>query len=253
MCGCTAGQLRSEEDNLSVIIATVYSKLSEFILVIMGCGNSKENATVASKPTKVPVESAAKSTPDDTPAETKKEVNFKPIHSAIRWNKPLDEIEKLLDSPEAVNSVDSNNGNRPIHIAAQNGHFETVQLLIKLGAELDVQNAKGNTPIHMAVGYDYYETAMLLIEAKADPLKKNAAGFAAQDGIDGDKTLSLAALVSAKNGEDANYALDLCEEHMDELVKASFVSAGLKTKKNLGNEWTSDMQERFKAMTLKLN
>lgn len=216
----------------------------------MGCGNSKENVSVASKPAVVPPQSTA--TPDPTPS-AKKEVNFKPIHSAIRWNnKPLDEIEKLLDSPEAVNSVDSANGNRPIHIAAQNGHFEIVQMLIAKGAELNVQNAKGNTPIHMAVGYDYYETAMLLIEAKADPLIKNTAGFAAKNGIDGDKSLGLAALVSAKNTDDVTYALDMCEEHLDELNKAGFVSAGLKTKKNLGNDWTPEVQERFKALTLKL-
>lgn len=214
----------------------------------MGCGNSKENANVASKPAS-PVQAA--STPEATPA-VKKEVNFKPIHSAIRWNKPISEIEALLDSIEAVNAVDSNNGNRPIHIAAQNGHFETVQLLIKLGADLNAQNAKGNTPIHMAIGYDYYETAMLLIEAKADPLMPNAAGFAGKNGIDGDKSLGLAALVSAKTTDDVTYALDLCEQHIDELQKAGFVSAGLKTKKSLGSDWTAETQERFKAITLKL-
>lgn len=213
----------------------------------MGCGNSKDTASVASKPGSAPVSP----TPDATPA-VPKEISFRPIHSAIRWNKPLEDIEKLLVSLEAVNAVDPGNGNYPIHIAAQNGHFETVQLLIKKGADLDAQNAKGNTPIHMAVGYDYYETAMLLIEAKADPLKQNAAGFAAKNGIDGDKTLGLAALVSAKTGADAAYALELCEGQTEELNKASFVGAGLKTKKNLGNDWTPEMQEKFKALTLKM-
>jgi ankyrin repeat protein len=217
----------------------------------MGCGNSKENVAVASKPITAPpaviLDSAAEATPG-----VKKEVNFKPIHSAIRWNKPLSEIEALLTSLEAVNCVDSNNGNCPIHIAAQNGHFETVQLLIKRGADLNVQNAKGNTPIHMAVGYDYYETAMLLIENKADPEIKNAAGFCARNGIDGDKTLGMAALVSAKTTDDVNHALELCEEQIDEVNKAGFVSAGLKTKKALGPDWTPAVQERFKEITLKL-
>lgn len=206
---------------------------------------------VAEKPAAAPA--ASNTTPDSTSnPDVKKEVNFKPIHSAIRWNKPLDEIEKLLVSLEAVNSVDSNNGNRPVHIAAQNGHFETLQLLINKGADLNAQNAKGNTPIHMAVGYDYYECAMLLIEAKADPLMKNTAGFPAQNGIDGDKTLGLAALVSAKTGDDVVFALDLCEQRIEEVNKSNFVAAGLKTKKTLGDEWTAAIQDRFKGIILKL-
>ena len=211
----------------------------------MGCGGSKENSTVAQKPEPI----SEPQTTDTTP----KVLDFKPIHSAIRWNKPLNEIEKLLDSIEAVNAEDANNGNRPIHIAAQNGHFETVQLLVKLGADLNVQNAKGNTPIHMAVGYDYYETAMLLIEAKADPEMKNTAGFAGKNGIDGDKCLGLAALVSAKTSEDTDFALELCEEQVDQLIKSSFAAAGMKTKKNLGSSWTSEHQDRFKNLLLKLN
>ena len=209
----------------------------------MGCGNSKDASVSASeKP------GSAKGAQNDGP----KGLNFKPIHSAIRWNKPLDEIDRLLDSPEAVNSVDTANGNRPIHIAAQNGHFATVQLLIKKGADLNVQNQKGNTPIHMAIGYDYYDCAMLLIEAKGDPLMKNEAGHAGQNGIDGDKTLGLAALISARNGEDVMNAFNLCEERIGEVVKASFVAAGLKTKKTLGPEWGTAHQDRFKSIIAKL-
>jgi len=208
----------------------------------MGCGNSKDTSVAAAeKPGSV----------KGAPAGPK-EVNFKPIHSAIRWNKPLDEIDRLLDCPEAVNSEDTANGNRPIHIAAQNGHFATVQLLIEKGALLNVQNQKGNTPIHMAIGYDYYECAMLLIQNKGDPLLKNEAGHPGQNGIDGDKTLGLAALVSAKSEEDVLRAFDLCEERIGEVVKASFVAAGLKTKKSLGPEWSTSVQERFKGIIAKL-
>lgn len=208
----------------------------------MGCGNSKDiSVAAAEKPASV----------KGTPAGPK-EVNYKPIHSAIRWNKPIDEIEKLLDCIEAVNSEDTSNGNRPIHIAAQNGHFATLEMLINKGADVNVQNQKGNTPIHMAVGYDYYECAMLLIQAKGDPLLPNQAGHAGQIGIDGDKTIGLAALVSAKNGNDVSNAFDLCEERISEVVKSSFVAAGLKTKKALGAEWTPAHQERFKGIIVKL-
>ncbi|KAJ1417580.1 ankyrin repeat-containing domain protein, partial [Ochromonadaceae sp. CCMP2298] len=71
---------------------------------------------------------------------------------------------------------DAGNGNQPIHIAAQNGHFEALQLLISKRADANAKNLKGNTPIHMSVGYDYFECAMLLIEAGGKPMATNVAG-----------------------------------------------------------------------------
>lgn len=70
------------------------------------------------------------------------------------------------------------NGNRPLHIAAQNGHTDIVQLLIKKKCSLNEKNAKGNTAIHMAVGYDYYDAAKLIIDAGGDPSIENLAGSA---------------------------------------------------------------------------
>jgi ankyrin repeat protein len=125
-------------------------------------------------------------------------------------------------------------------------------MLINKGANVNAQNNKGNTPIHMAIGYDYYECAMLLIESKADQMIKNEGGFTAKTGIDGDKTLGLAALISAKTSDDVAYAFDLCEENIHEVNKANFVSAGMKAKKSLGSEWSSTLQERFKSLTQKL-
>jgi ankyrin repeat protein len=211
----------------------------------MGCSNSKE-VVQSEKPLPAPemVPVVVESAP--------REINFKPIHSAVRWNKPIEDIESLVFNADAANCVDSVNGNRPIHIAAQNGHFEVLQLLLNKGAELNAKNVKGNTAIHMAVGYDYYECAMLLIEAGADPLLPNEAGFPANTGIDGDKTLGLAALACAKNAEDVAYAFDLCEERIDEVNKSHFVAFGMKTKKSLGPEWKQELQDRLKAITLKL-
>ena len=82
----------------------------------------------------------------------------KKIHSAIRWNKPLGELASLVTDAERANCEDPRNGNRPIHIAAQNG-FTPGKLLVAKGAEIDAVNAKGNTGLHMALGYDYDECA----------------------------------------------------------------------------------------------
>jgi ankyrin repeat protein len=218
--------------------------------------NAKTNNNKS--PEKIPTQT------EDTPsseAETPKKVsetrgpqplNFKPIHSAIRWNKPVDEVEALLTSDEAVNCPDSNNGNCPIHIAAQNGHVELIMLLIRKKVNLNAQNGKGNTAVHMAIGYDYFQAATLLIEAGADCSISNELGFPASRGLEGDKCLGIAALVSAQTSSEAMKALELCNEDISIVDKGSFVAGGLKAKKAMGVEWTPEVQALFKETTTKL-
>lgn len=236
----------------------------------MGCAGSRD--TTVETAVKVPTgnsntagETSDKTSPPkditaSTPAIRQPElvseeggINFKPIHSAIRWNnKPLEEIEALLVNEEAVNCVDASNGNAPIHIASQNGHLDIVRLLIAKKANLNAQNMKGNTAIHMAVGYDYYEVSTALIDAGADPEMKNELGFIARTGLEGDKTLGVAALVCAKNATDVENAFRMCEERFDEVNKAIFVQSGMKTKKSLGEEWTTELNTKFREITQKL-
>jgi len=209
----------------------------------MGCSSSTDgSAAVASQ-------SPYSSDEHDSQQEV---VNFKPIHSAVRWNKSIEEIEKLLVSTAAANAADDTNGNRPIHIAAQNGHNDIVQLLIRKKANLNAKNLKGNTAIHMAIGYDYYSAAVILIDAGADQSIVNDSGFPGSRGIEGDKSLGLAALVCAKTEEELSAAFDLCEKNIHELTKPSFVAAGLKTKKAIGANWTPTEAERFKQLCGKL-
>lgn len=214
----------------------------------MGCGQSSSAAVPTDKkanPTEVVVTENVSTEP--------KVVNFKPIHSAVRWNKPVNEVEQLLVSPEAVNCADETNGNRPIHIASQNGHNDLVKLLIKKNADLAVTNLKGNTALHMAVGYDYYDTAQLLMKAGADPETLNDSGIAAKFGLEGDKALGIAALAAASSHGDVVEAFNLCEAVLDKLNRVNFVQAGLKAKKGLGDQWTSDLQDKFKEITGKAN
>lgn len=215
----------------------------------MGCGQSSAA---------VPTDKKAPTTTDvvvvnESTATEPKVVNFKPIHSAVRWNKPVNEVEQLLDSPEAVNCADETNGNRPIHIAAQNGHNDLVKLLIKKNADLAAKNLKGNTALHMAVGYDYYETAQLLMKAGSDPDALNDAGVAAKFGLEGDKAIGIAALAAASTHAEAVEAFSLCEAVLDKLNRVNFVQAGLKAKKGMGEQWTADLQDKFKEITGKLN
>lgn len=168
----------------------------------------------------------------------------------MRWNKPVEELAPLLSSAEAINSVDVDNGNRPLHIAAQNGHDAIVAYLVQNGAELDAQNGKGNTALHMAIEYDYYTCAKLILDAGADPSIANETGAAAGKGIEGTKCLSIVALISARTTEQLVFALKMCENNPAVVEKASLVGSGLKIKKALGSDiWTAEVQDLFKHVT----
>jgi chemotaxis protein histidine kinase CheA len=115
------------------------------------------------------------------------EAETRAIHSAIRWNKPLGELAALITSADQANCEDAKNGNRPLHIAAQNGFTHVCKLLIAKHAEINAVNVKNNTALHMALGYDYDECAEFLVDAGADPTIVNEEGHAAKNGLEGDK------------------------------------------------------------------
>ena len=177
---------------------------------------------------------------------------MKAIHSAIRWNKDFEGLKKLVVNKDAADCVDPNNGNAPVHIAAQNGHLDIVLFLVSMHADLNAQNLKGNTALHMAVQYDYYDCAKALLDAGADRELVNGGGWPTYKGIDGDKTLAVAALISATTAEQVSNAFKMCEEDISSIEKASFVAAGLRTKKSLGSSWTQELQDKFKSIMNKL-
>lgn len=178
--------------------------------------------------------------------------NFRPVHSAVRWNKSVQEVELLLTSQEAVDCVDSSNGNRPIHIAAQNGHDELVELLLKKKCEVNAKNMKGNTALHMAIGYDYFNTAKMIIKAGGDLEMTNDLAVPAKFGLEGDKSMGIAALANAGTADEVAEAFALCEAELENLNRVSFAQAGLKAKKGLAEAWTPALQERMKAINIKL-
>ncbi|MDE2312711.1 MAG: ankyrin repeat domain-containing protein [Elusimicrobia bacterium] len=97
-------------------------------------------------------------------------------------------IKQKLDSGENVNSPDENfgtvgdpatiamspsavvqnNGNVPLHWAALNGYADIAQMLIKHGANVNVQNGGGDTPLDWAALGGHADVAKLLIGAGAD-------------------------------------------------------------------------------------
>ena len=72
-------------------------------------------------------------------------VDWKAVHSAVRWNKPIPDVAAVILTEVHANAVDPKNGNYPIHIAAQNGHADLVGWLVEHGAKMGAQNRKGQT------------------------------------------------------------------------------------------------------------
>lgn len=220
----------------------------------MGCSSSQPTYTAArtekagakSDPS-LHVQSVASDISVDS-AVLRFDDDWKAVHSAARWNK-LEDLKQYLQDPRAVNCVDTKNGNIPVHISAQNGHLDGLELLIKYKADVNAQNGKGNTALHMAICYDYLDCAKLLIANGAREDLQNAAGFPAGRGLEGNKCLGIVAFNLAernKSKELAIEALDLCAGSISSLTKANFAATGLKVKKALGDQWTEEIQEKFK-------
>ncbi len=119
-------------------------------------------------------------------------------------------------------------------------------------ANVNAQNAKGVTALHMAISYDYYDCVKLLVDAGANVNLVNHAGASCFKGIDGDKSLGVCQLVSAKDGNQAKDALNRCDATISDIEKASYVQAGLKVKKAIGAEWTPEIDNKFKDILAKL-
>jgi uncharacterized protein (DUF1697 family) len=92
-------------------------------------------------------------------------------------NGHLETVKLLLEKVPATAQVQNNNGATPMYIAAQNGHIETVDLLMeKAPATAEVQEINGLTPLHTAAQEGHLETVKLLLEkapATAEVQSKN--------------------------------------------------------------------------------
>ena len=67
----------------------------------------------------------------------------------------------------------NNDGHCAVHLAAFFGHSEVLLLLIKFGANVNVENSSGYTPLHMACQSNRYEVLEILLKANANPTIRN--------------------------------------------------------------------------------
>lgn len=173
------------------------------------------------------------------------------LHSAIRWGKTSEEIEPLC-AAELVDGEDERNGNRCIHIAAQNGHFELTKWLVTdKKCDVNAQNKKGQTALHMSVEYDLYDQTVFLRENGAKDDVKNGEGHEAITGIDGGKVGAekwdggLAKLKAANTAEKFDVAFAALESEIKENpddfkdAKVALAQEGMKKKKTFKDIWNA--------------
>ena len=55
-----------------------------------------------------------------------------------------------------------------MHWACSEGHLESVEVLIELGANVDAQDNEGNTPLHVTTRNRYTSIAQLLLKVGAN-------------------------------------------------------------------------------------
>jgi ankyrin repeat protein len=84
----------------------------------------------------------------------------------------------ILQDPSCVYVQDSSK-RTPLHMAADRGRVEMVQILIANGAWIDAQDEEGDTPLHLASICEHQTVIDLLIEKGANPLVLNKDGEAA--------------------------------------------------------------------------
>lgn len=110
----------------------------------------------------------------------------------LRWNNLLNDkllnaartgdllqVKELLSSGVNVNSHDPESRTTALHEAAMNGRFESLQLLLEQGADVNAKDLSGDTALHLASSNAHNEAVQLLLEKGAHINASNTAGYTA--------------------------------------------------------------------------
>lgn len=85
----------------------------------------------------------------------------------------IEEVEAWLNDEENDIDEETEDGDTPLHLAAEHNHTEIVQLLLNKGANVDAQNQSLNTPLHLAAAGYHIESVELLLSKNANALIDN--------------------------------------------------------------------------------
>ncbi len=100
-----------------------------------------------------------------------------PLHIAVNGYNIYEIIELLLQHDRTIVDVGDNENNTALHMAVRQRDVNITKLLIKYGANVNMQESDGgHTPLHMAVSKGYMDIMELLLNAGADPYIKTYKG-----------------------------------------------------------------------------
>lgn len=98
------------------------------------------------------------------------------IHDAAQQG-DLEQVKKLLESDPASIEAPLQDGKKPLHKAAYEGHVDVVRFLLEKGANVDSRSNSGSSPLHGAAFHNRPEIARILVEAGADVNLANNYGY----------------------------------------------------------------------------
>ena len=102
------------------------------------------------------------------------------------------EIGKVEDflgkEPKLVNQICEDL--YPIHWAADRGNFQMVQILLKHGADINVQDEDGQTALHYACSNEHQSVIKVLLDSFVDKSIKDQEGLMAVDVLNNDEIKS---------------------------------------------------------------
>jgi ankyrin repeat protein len=81
------------------------------------------------------------------------------------------ELKKILDSGKADPNSLYLSGIAPLHVAAADGHLETIKLLVQYGANINIQDAESCSPLEFALRGGHFDCASFLIKVGAETKK----------------------------------------------------------------------------------
>lgn len=88
----------------------------------------------------------------------------------------LDGIKRYLAEGADINALSPETNISPLSWATMMGHTKAAELLLQLGADVNVRQEDGGTPLHIAASLGRAELAELLIKEGADVNAKNRGG-----------------------------------------------------------------------------
>ncbi len=100
------------------------------------------------------------------------------IHAAVKVD-DRKEVKRILEQrKDSVNKKDATD-QTPLHVAAMEGHIDTMCLLLKKNAHVNSQDKNSWTPLHCAAFSNHLQAMEILLDQGADVNIKNNEGSAA--------------------------------------------------------------------------